>query len=115
MLFILYFSPMTSILGISSFYHDSAACLVVDGEIVAAAQEERFTRIKHDSNYPQLAIDYVLAEGNMLLSEIEEGTCIGNPSFNRVSSSKLYSIISKVLCSTDIAAAKFIPMLTASP
>ena len=62
---------MTSILGISSFYHDSAACLVVDGEIVAAAQEERFTRIKHDSNYPQLAIDYVLAEGNMLLSEID--------------------------------------------
>ena len=51
----------------------------------------------------------------MLLLEIDEGTCIGKPSFNRVSSSKLYSIISKVLCSTDIAAAKFIPMLTASP
>src|SRR5207248_9990465 len=46
-------SPSVStILGISAFYHDSAACLVVDGEIVAAAQEERFTRVKHDHNFP---------------------------------------------------------------
>src|SRR6056297_2772058 len=47
---------MTSILGISAFYHDSAAALVVDGEIVAAAQEERFTRQKHDDAFPKNAI-----------------------------------------------------------
>ena len=46
------------ILGISALYHDSAACLVIDGEIVAAAQEERFTRIKHDLNIPVNAIRY---------------------------------------------------------
>ena len=51
---------MKSILGISAFYHDSAACIIQDGEIVAAAQEERFTRNKHDSNYPKNAIDFVL-------------------------------------------------------
>jgi carbamoyltransferase len=47
-----------SILGISAFYHDSAAALVRDGQIVAAAQEERFTRIKHDPNFPKNAVDY---------------------------------------------------------
>ena len=51
---------MTSVLGISAFYHDSAACIVIDGKIVAAAQEERFTRIKHDSNYPKQAVEFVL-------------------------------------------------------
>ena len=51
---------MTTILGISAFYHDSAACLVVDGEIVAAAQEERFTRKKHDPAFPVRAIEYCL-------------------------------------------------------
>ena len=49
---------MTAILGISAFYHDSAAALVIDGRIVAAAQEERFTRIKHDLEFPRNAIDY---------------------------------------------------------
>ena len=44
---------MKSILGISAFYHDSAACIILDGEIIAATQEERFTRKKHDSNYPK--------------------------------------------------------------
>jgi carbamoyltransferase len=53
---------VVSILGLSSFYHDSAACLVVDGEIVAAAQEERFTRIKHDHNFPLHATRYCLGE-----------------------------------------------------
>ncbi len=48
------------ILGISAFYHDSAAALIKDGEIIAAAQEERFTRKKHDSDFPQHAIDYCL-------------------------------------------------------
>ena len=49
-----------NILGISAYYHDSAACLITDGEIIAAAQEERFTRIKHDSDYPFNAIEFVL-------------------------------------------------------
>ncbi|MGL1489088.1 carbamoyltransferase N-terminal domain-containing protein, partial [Vibrio parahaemolyticus] len=56
---------MTAILGISAFYHDSAAALVVDGEIVAAAQEERFTRKKHDANLPSKAIAYCLAEAGL--------------------------------------------------
>jgi carbamoyltransferase len=56
---------VVSILGISAFYHDSAACLVVDGEIVAAAQEERFTRIKHDHNFPVQAARYCLSEANL--------------------------------------------------
>ena len=56
---------MTAILGISAFYHDSAAALVVDGEIVAAAQEERFTRKKHDDGFPQNAIDYCLQEAGL--------------------------------------------------
>ncbi len=56
---------MTSILGISAFYHDSAAALVVDGEIVAAAQEERFTRNKHDHSFPRNAIDYCLSEAGI--------------------------------------------------
>ncbi|MCZ6785160.1 MAG: carbamoyltransferase [Proteobacteria bacterium] len=51
-----------NILGISAYYHDSAACLVQDGEIVAAAQEERFTRKKHDHEFPQNAVNYCLAE-----------------------------------------------------
>jgi carbamoyltransferase len=56
---------MTCILGISAFYHDSAAALVVDGEIVAAAQEERFTRIKADHNFPQNAVDYCLKQAGI--------------------------------------------------
>ncbi len=61
---------MNSILGISAFYHDSAAALVVDGKIIAAAQEERFTRIKHDPKYPFNAVKYVLSEANLNLSDI---------------------------------------------
>jgi len=56
---------MTVILGISAFYHDSAAVLLVDGEIVAAAQEERFSRRKHDASFPGRAIDYVLSEAGV--------------------------------------------------
>src|SRR5205814_1363298 len=56
---------MTAILGCSAFYHDSAAALVVDGEIVAAAQEERFTRKKHDPGFPAHAITYCLKEGGI--------------------------------------------------
>ena len=51
---------MVSILGISAFYHDSAAALIIDGKIISAAQEERFTRKKHDASYPYNAIEYVL-------------------------------------------------------
>jgi carbamoyltransferase len=59
------------VLGISAFYHDSAAVLVRDGVLVAAAQEERFSRIKHDSNFPFEAITYCLNEANIGLSEID--------------------------------------------
>ena len=62
---------MKSVLGISAFYHDSAAALVQDGRIVAAAQEERFTRVKHDAAYPRQAIDYVLAEAGLTLAEVD--------------------------------------------
>ena len=62
---------MINILGISAFYHDSAAALIQDGEIVAAAQEERFSRIKHDERFPQNAIKYVLEEGNVKLDQID--------------------------------------------
>ena len=62
---------MTTILGISAFYHDSAATLVADGKIIAAAQEERFSRKKHDANFPGQAINYVLSEANLKLSEID--------------------------------------------
>lgn len=59
------------ILGISAFYHDSAACLVRDGEIVAAAQEERFTRIKHDPRFPRHAIAYCLAEAKTKATDLD--------------------------------------------
>ncbi len=62
---------MTTILGISAFYHDSAAAIVVDGEIVAAAQEERFTRKKHDASYPFNSIKYVLEEAQIELSKVD--------------------------------------------
>jgi carbamoyltransferase len=60
-----------NILGLSAFYHDSAACLVRDGEIVAAAQEERFTRKKHDSRFPANAAAYCLREGGITLAEVD--------------------------------------------
>ena len=63
---------MTSILGISAFYHDSAACILKDGEIIAAAQEERFSRIKHDPSYPYNAIEFVLKYANLKLSEVDQ-------------------------------------------
>jgi carbamoyltransferase len=60
-----------AILGISAYYHDSAAALVVDGNIVAAAQEERFTRKKHDARFPENAIKYCLTQGNLGLGDID--------------------------------------------
>ncbi len=62
---------MSSILGISAFYHDSAAATVVDGKIIAAAQEERFSRKKHDSRYPFNAVNYVLEASNLKLNKID--------------------------------------------
>ncbi|MEM9453542.1 MAG: carbamoyltransferase [Myxococcota bacterium] len=62
---------MTSILGISAFYHDSAAALVVDGDVVAAAQEERFTRKKHDHNFPVHAIEYCLKEAGLRKEQLD--------------------------------------------
>ncbi len=63
---------MKSILGISAFYHDSAACIVIDGKIIAAAQEERFTRKKHDSNYPYNAVEFVLKYAKIKLSKVDQ-------------------------------------------
>ncbi|CAN4276182.1 COG2192 Predicted carbamoyl transferase, NodU family [Methylophilaceae bacterium] len=60
-----------NILGISAYYHDSAACLVVDGKIIAAAQEERFTRKKHDENFPVNAINYCLTEAGLSAQQID--------------------------------------------
>ena len=59
-----------AILGLSAFYHDSAAALLVDGQIVAAAQEERFTRKKHDPAFPANALAYVMAESGLRLSDL---------------------------------------------
>jgi carbamoyltransferase len=62
---------VTSVLGISAFYHDSAAAIIVDGEIIGAAQEERFTRKKHDASYPKNAINYILKEAGLKLNDID--------------------------------------------
>ena len=60
----------TNILGISAFYHDSAAALLQDGVITAACQEERFTRRKHDADYPEQAVAYCLKEGGIEVSDL---------------------------------------------
>ena len=62
---------MTAILGISAFYHDSAAALIVDGQVVAAAQEERFTRKKHDPDFPRLSVEYCLREAGLAPEQID--------------------------------------------
>jgi carbamoyltransferase len=63
---------MSSILGISAFYHDSAACILKDGKIIAAAQEERFSRKKHDPSYPHQAIEFVLKYSDLKLSDVDQ-------------------------------------------
>ena len=70
---------MTSILGISAFYHDSAAAMVIDGEVIAAVQEERFSRTKHDSGYPFNAVNYVLSQSKLKLSEVDYITFYEKP------------------------------------
>ena len=67
------------ILGLSCFYHDSAACIVDGGEIVAAAQEERFTRIKHDQAFPANAVRYCLAEAAIEGSGLDAVTFYDKP------------------------------------
>ena len=62
---------MTTILGISAFYHDSAAALIKDGNIISAAQEERFSRKKHDARYPYNAINFILENSNLKLNQID--------------------------------------------
>ena len=69
----LYNFLVKTILGISAFYHDSAATILVDGKIIAAAQEERFTRKKHDSNYPFNAVEFVLRFSKLKLSIHQRG------------------------------------------
>ncbi len=60
-----------NILGLSAFYHDSAAALVRDGEIIAAAQEERFTRVRHDAGFPRKAVEFCLEAGDVALNDID--------------------------------------------
>ena len=62
---------MTAILGVSAFYHDSAASLVIDGQVVSAAQEERFTRKKHDADFPRHAVEYCLREGRLSTRDLD--------------------------------------------
>jgi carbamoyltransferase len=64
-------SALTSILGVSAFYHDSAACLVQNGQIVAAAQEERFTRKKHDAGFPHHAVEFCLRQGGVGMRDVD--------------------------------------------
>ena len=65
------FHGPTHVLGISAFFHDSAACLLRDGEIIAAAQEERFTRKKGDASFPSRAIEYCLSAGGITMADVQ--------------------------------------------
>ena len=80
------------VLGISAFYHDSAACLLKDGEIVAAVQEERFTRKKHDQNFPSNAIQYCLEEASIKSSDLQLVAFYDKPflKFERILETYLY-------------------------
>ncbi len=60
-----------NVLGLSFYYHDSSAALVADGVLVAAAEEERFSRVKHDSGFPQLAVDFVLAKAGLTIHDVD--------------------------------------------
>ncbi len=72
------------ILGISADYHDSAAALVVDGEIIAAAQQERFSRKKHDSSFPADAVKYCLKQANIKLTDVSYIVFYDNPTSVRL-------------------------------
>ena len=62
---------VTTILGISCFYHDSAAALLIDGKIISAVQEERFSRIKHDDSFPNKSIKFILDNNNLTLEKVD--------------------------------------------
>ena len=93
----LYNILVIKILGISAFYHDSAATLLIDGKIIAAAQEERFTRVKHDSSYPFNAIEFVLKFANLSLSNIDHIVFYEKPFLKFERLLKLSSFCSKRL------------------
>lgn len=80
-----------AVLGVSAHFHDASAALVVDGEIVAAAAEERFTRLKHDSNFPRLAIEFCLQQGGLAARQLDAVVFYEDPSlkFTRVVASTL--------------------------
>src|SRR5437870_4875181 len=84
---------MVRILGISAFYHDSAAALIEDGEIVSAAQEERFTRIKGDASFPHHAIGWCLDDAGLMIDEIDHVVFYEQPviKFERLLTSYLAS------------------------
>ena len=71
-----------NIIGISCYYHDSAACLVRNGKVIAAVQEERFTRIKHDNSFPIESLKYCINEGDLRLDEIDYIVFYEKPSLN---------------------------------
>ncbi len=82
------------ILGISAFYHDSAACLIEDGQIIAAAQEERFSRKKHDDSYPKQAIEYCLKAGGITAAELDGVAFYDKPlmKFDRILKTHLMTV-----------------------
>ena len=77
---------MTAILGISAYYHDSAACLVVDGEVKAAVQEERFTRVRHDAAFPTNAVKYCIESSGLKPEQIDHVVFYDKPflKFDRI-------------------------------
>jgi len=91
--FALFESAMATLLGISCFYHDSAACVVRDGEIVAAAQEERFTRRKHDPGFPRHAVEFCLGQAGVRIEDLDAVVFYEKPllKFDRLLSSWLTS------------------------
>jgi carbamoyltransferase len=82
-----------NIIGISAFYHDSAACLITDGEIIAAVQEERFSRIKHDPSFPVKSIEYCLKESGLTLDDIDQVVFYEKPllKFDRIVKTFVYT------------------------
>ena len=82
-----------NLLGISAFYHDSAACLVRDGQIIAAVQEERFTRKKHDPAFPRMAVEYCLREGEIAVKDLDLVSFYEKPflKFDRILHSYLFA------------------------
>lgn len=96
---------MTYTLGISAFYHDSAATLVVDGKIVAAAQEERFSRIRHDPGFPSKAIEYVLSHAGISLSDVDHVAYYEDPAL------KFRRVLSTVAVAGFLAVRTYAPVL----